>query len=86
MEFAQSISGIVQTTLDQRSANSISTQKIFSSHDNGRSFNSVVNLSNSTQTASEDFRIDAHGNHVAVFRWQRAAAVGANEQPAVRIR
>ena len=72
MEFAQSISGIVQTTLDQRLLpNSISTQKIFSSHDNGRSFNSVVNLSNSTQTASEDFRIDAHGNHVAVFRWQR---------------
>ena len=83
MEFAQSISGIVQTTLDQEAvANSISTQKIFSSHDNGRSFNSVVNLSNSTQTDSEDFRIDAHGNHVAVFRWQRAAAVGprSNQQ------
>jgi len=67
-------------------ANSISRQKKFSSHDNGRSFNSVVNLSNSTQTASEDFRIDAHGSHVAVFCWERAAAGGAKEQPAVRIR
>ena len=37
----------------------------------------VVNLSNSTQTASEDFRIDAHGNHVAVFCWERATAAGA---------
>ena len=86
MEFAQSISGIVQTTLDQRLLLIAYQRKKNSSHDNGRSFNSVVNLSNSTQTASEDFRIDAHGNHVAVFRWQRAAAVGAKEQPAVRIR
>jgi len=60
-------------------SNSISPQKTFSSHDNGRSFNSVVNLSNSTQTASEDFRMDAHGSHVAVFCWERAAGAGANE-------
>ena len=87
MEFAQSISGIVQTTLDERLLLiAYHRKKIFSSHDNGRSFNSVVNLSNSTQTASEDFRIDAHGSHVAVFCWERAAAGGAKEQPAVRIR
>ena len=57
MEFAQSISVIVQTTLDgEAAANSLSPQKeIFlkSSNDNGKSFSSVVNLSNLTQTASK---------------------------------
>jgi hypothetical protein len=86
MEFAQSISGIVQTTLGERLLLIAYHRKKISSQHNGRSFNSVVNLSNSTQTASEDFRIDAHGSHVAVFCWERAAAVGAKEQPAVRIR
>ena len=87
MEFAQSISGIVQSTLDERLLLiAYHRKKKFSSHDNGRSFNSVVNLGNSIQTASEDFRIDAHGNRVAVFCWERDAAVGAKEQPAVRIR
>jgi hypothetical protein len=86
MEFAQSISGIVQTTLGERLLLIAYHRKKISSQDNGRSFNSVVNLSNSTQTASEEFRIDAHGSHVAVFFWERAAAGGAKEQPAVRIR
>jgi hypothetical protein len=78
MEFAQSIRSIVQITLDERLM-LIAYQRKKNSHDNGRSFNSVVNLSNSTQTASEDFRMDAHGSHVAVFRWERAAGAGANE-------
>ena len=57
MEFAQSISGIVQITLDEMLVLIVYQRKTISPHDNGRSFNSVVNLSNSTQTASEDFRI-----------------------------
>lgn len=79
MEFAQSISGFVQTTKDDMLVLLAYQRKKISPHDNGRSFNSVVNLSNSTQTASEDFRMDAHGSHVAVFCWERAAGAGANE-------
>jgi hypothetical protein len=67
--------------------NTTSPQKeIFfvSSNDNGKTFNSVINLSNSTQIGSEDLRIGADGNKVSVFWWERAAADG-KDQPIVKV-
>lgn len=44
-----------------------------SSNDDGDTFNSVINLSNSTQSDSDDLSIDAEGNNIGVFWWERGS-------------